>query len=83
MVKPQFERLESQLDRPSRILVYDFAVTEAQVKENQGLLQGTVNDFQGTTTYQHMGELADEVRNPDEWSDVDAVGFQKHVVDMT
>ena len=62
VVKPQFERLESQLDRPSRILVYDFAVTEAQVKENQGLLQGAVNDFQGTTTYQHMGEIADEVR---------------------
>lgn len=62
VVKPQFERPEAQLERPSRILVYDFAVTERQVKENQGLLQGTVNDFQGTTTYQHQGEIADEVR---------------------
>jgi hypothetical protein len=61
VVEPQFESIR-HLDRPSRVLVYDFAVTKAQVKENQGLLQGTVNDFEGTTTYQHMGEIADEVR---------------------
>jgi hypothetical protein len=62
VVDRRYESVRSQLQRPSRILVYDFAVNQFQVKENQGLLQSTVNDFQGRTTYEHMGEIADEVR---------------------
>lgn len=58
----EYESSQSGLQRPERILVYGFAVTRDQVKENQGLLQGAVNDFEETTTYQHEGEIADEVR---------------------
>lgn len=62
VVTPQYESHKLRLYRPSRVLIYDFAVTRDQVKENRGFLQGTVNDFEGKTTYEHEGELADEVR---------------------
>jgi len=62
VVKSEYESSKSRLTRPSRILVYDFAATREQVKENQGLLQGTVNSFEGTTTWEHEGEIANEVR---------------------
>ena len=62
VVKSEYESAKSRLQRPSRIFVYDFAVTREQVKENQGLLQGTVNDVEGTTTFEHEGEIANEVR---------------------
>jgi hypothetical protein len=62
VVKPEFESAQSRFQRPSQIFVYNFAVTQAQVKENQGLLQSTVNDFKGETTFEHEGEIAEEVR---------------------
>jgi Domain of unknown function (DUF4410) len=62
VVTPQYESHKLRLYRPSRVLIYDFAVTRDQVKENRGFLQGTVNDFEGKTAYEHEGELADEVR---------------------
>lgn len=50
------------LERPERILVYDFAVTTAEVKENQGLFQSKVNEMEGVTTREHEQEIADEVK---------------------
>jgi hypothetical protein len=62
VVLPTYETAKFAVERPKRILVYDFAVTRDQVKENEGFLQGTLNDFEETTTYQHEGDIADEVR---------------------
>jgi Domain of unknown function (DUF4410) len=62
VVSSQYESAKWNLQRPSQIFVYDFAVTREQVHENAGLLQGTINDFQDTTTYQHEGEIMGEVR---------------------
>ena len=62
VVDSQYESAKWNLQRPSQIYVYDFAVTREQVHENAGLLQGTINDFQDTTTYQHQGEIIGEVR---------------------
>ena len=62
VVKPQYESATSRFQRPSEIYVYNFAVTREQVKENQGLFQGAVNEFKGETTFEHEGEIAEEVR---------------------
>jgi len=48
--------------RPDRILVYDFAVTTAEVKENQGMFQSSLNEAKGITTREHEQDIADEVR---------------------
>jgi hypothetical protein len=62
VVGSQYESAKWNLQKPSQVFVYDFAVTREQVHENAGLLQGTINDFQDTTTYQHEGEIIGEVR---------------------
>ena len=62
VVNPQYQSAKWNLMKPFQIFVYDFAVTREQVHENAGLLQGTINDFEGTTTYQHEGEIIGEVR---------------------
>ena len=62
VVNSQYESARWNLQRPSQIFVYDFAVTREQVHENAGFLQGTINDVSGTTTYHHEGELIGEVR---------------------
>jgi len=62
VVNPQYQSAKWNLMKPTKIYVYDFAVTREQVHENAGLLQGTINDFEGTTTYQHEGEIIGEVR---------------------
>ncbi|MEI8013351.1 MAG: DUF4410 domain-containing protein [Nitrospira sp.] len=62
VVDSHYESAKWNLEKPSQIFVYDFAVTREQVHENAGLLQGTINDFQDTTTYQHQGEIMGEVR---------------------
>jgi hypothetical protein len=62
VVKPHYENYRLRLHKPSRVLVYDFAVTREQVTENRGFLQSAVNDFEGTTTYAHEGDIAEEVR---------------------
>ena len=51
------------LERPDRILVYDFAVTTAEVKENRGIFQSKLNEFEGVTTREHEQDIAAEVRN--------------------
>jgi len=62
VVNPQYQSAQWNLMKPTQIFVYDFAVTREQVHENAGLLQGTINDFEGQTTYQHEGEIIGEVR---------------------
>ena len=62
VVDSQYESAQWNLMKPSQIFVYDFAVTREQVHENAGFLQGTINDFEDTTTYQHEGEIIGEVR---------------------
>jgi len=62
VVQPQFESAKLQLQRPERILVYDFAVSTKEVTENQGFFQSTVNEFRDVTPYQHEQEIADEVK---------------------
>ena len=62
VVDSHYESAKWNLMKPSQIYVYDFAVTREQVHENAGLLQGTINDFQDQTTYQHQGEIMGEVR---------------------
>jgi hypothetical protein len=62
VVQPQFESAKLQLQRPDRILVYDFAVSTKEVTENQGFFQQSVNEFRDVTPYQHEQEIADEVK---------------------
>ncbi len=62
VVKSQYESAPLRLQRPSQIYVYNFAVTRQEVKENQGVLQSTVNDFKGETTFEHEGKIAEEVQ---------------------
>lgn len=62
VVKSQYESATVRLQRPSQIFVYNFAVTRQQVKENQGLLQGAVNEFKGETTFENEGKIAEEVQ---------------------
>jgi hypothetical protein len=62
VVNSQYESAKWNLMKPSQIFVYDFAVTREQVQENAGFLQGTINDFEDQTTYQHEGEIIGEVR---------------------
>ncbi len=62
VVDSHYESAKWNLQKPSQIYVYDFAATRDQVHENAGLLQGTINEFHGQTTYQHQGEIIGEVR---------------------
>ena len=62
VVKSQYESAPLRLQRPSQIYVYNFAVTRQEVKENQGPLQGTVNEFKGETTFENEGKIAEEVQ---------------------
>lgn len=62
VVHSEYENSQSGLQRPERILVYDFAVSVEQVQENQGFFQETINDFQGVTSYSHEQQIADDVQ---------------------
>ncbi len=63
VVQPSVEYKGPALaQRPERILVYDFAVTTAEVKENQGMFQSKVNEMKAVTTREHEQEIADEVK---------------------
>ena len=63
VVQPGIQYIGPALaQRPERILVYDFAVTTAEVKENQGMFQSKINEMAGVTTREHEQEIADEVK---------------------
>jgi len=48
---------------PDRVVVYDFAVTAAEVKENAGFLQGTINAAEDVTTDERERQIARGVQN--------------------
>jgi hypothetical protein len=62
VVHTEFESAKWGLQRPERILIYDFAVTVAEVQENQGLFQKTINEVNEQSSYQHEQQIADEVK---------------------
>jgi hypothetical protein len=49
--------------RPSQILVYDFAISAADVSENQGFFAAVRNSLSDTTEYQRELTIAREVQN--------------------
>src|SRR5262245_14702736 len=58
VVQPNYEqRTAGPVARPSQVLVYDFAITAADVSENQGFFAGVYNNVVSTTT-EHERELA-------------------------
>jgi len=62
VVHSKFETSQFKLQRPERILVYNFAVSAREVTENKGFFQGTVNNFNDVATYEHERQIADEVQ---------------------
>jgi len=60
-VKPSYERPETALQRPQRILVYNFAVTPGQVQENQGFFQSLVNSADTSTASEREQEIGLQV----------------------
>ena len=60
-VTPQYERPEVALQRPQRILVYDFAVTAKQVQENQGFFQALANSADTSTQSEREREIGRQV----------------------
>ncbi|HVN84759.1 MAG TPA: DUF4410 domain-containing protein [Candidatus Binatia bacterium] len=60
-VKPLYERPEAALQRPQRILVYDFAVTAQQVQENRGPIQELANANDTATQSEREREIGFQV----------------------
>jgi len=60
-VTPRYERAEVALQRPQRILVYDFAVTAQQVQENQGFFQALANSAETSTQSEREQEIGLQV----------------------
>jgi hypothetical protein len=66
VVQPKYERPaagSAPVLRPGRVLVYDFAVTAAQVSENQGFFIGLVNSLGDATENERELAIAQEVRD--------------------
>lgn len=61
-IHPRYESSKWGLQRPERILVYDFAVTASEMSENAGFLQGAVNDAQDVTSVPIDEQIARDVR---------------------
>ncbi len=49
VVRPETEMLNFRLPRPQQIVVYDFAVTDAEATENQEPIKKEVNETSGTS----------------------------------
>lgn len=62
-VTPQYERPEAALQRPDRILVYDFAATAQQVQEDQGFFQSMLNSTEVSTQSEREQEIGRQVAN--------------------
>ncbi len=65
VVKPQYEqRAAESATRPSQVFVYDFAITAAEVSENQGLFTRIYNNaLSDTTENEREMAIAQEVQN--------------------
>ena len=62
-ISPRYESSKWGLQRPARILVYDFAVTAAEVRENAEFLPGAANDVPDVTSDQIEQQIALDVQN--------------------
>jgi hypothetical protein len=64
VVQPKYEqRTTTSVARPSQVLVYDFAVTDADVRENQGLFATVGNSLSDTTKNDRELAIAQKVQN--------------------
>lgn len=64
VVKPKYEpRIEESVVRPSKVLVYDFAVSGAEVRENQGLFATVGNALSNTTKNDRELVIGRQVRD--------------------
>lgn len=64
VVQPKYEqRTPSTAVRPSQVLVYDFAVSAAEVSENQGFFAAVRNSLSDTTENDREREIAREVQS--------------------
>jgi len=63
VVQPRYEqRAAAPIVRPSQVLVYDFAVTDTNVRENQGLLATVGNSLSSTTKTDREQAIAQKVQ---------------------
>jgi hypothetical protein len=64
VVQPKYEqRTAGPVARPSQVLVYDFAITTADVTENQGFFAAVRNSLSDTTENERDLEIARGVQN--------------------
>jgi hypothetical protein len=64
VVQPQYEqRTAGPVARPSQVLVYDFAVSAADVSENQGFFAAVRNSLSDTSEYAREMTIAREVQS--------------------
>ncbi len=64
VVQPKYEqRAAGLVTRPSQVLVYDFAITAADVSENQGFFAAVRNSLSDTTENERELAIAEEVQN--------------------
>lgn len=64
VVQPKYEqRLAGPVVRPSQVLVYDFAITDANVRENQGLFATVGNSLRNSTKNDRELAIAQAVQN--------------------
>lgn len=64
VVQPRYEqRSTASVVRPSQVLVYDFAITDTDVRENKGLLATVGNSLSSTTKNDRELAIAQKVQN--------------------
>src|SRR5262245_50589759 len=63
-VQPQFAQATvGPVPRPNQVVVYPFAVNPAQVTQNQGLLQGAINNMEGVSTVANEESIGQDAAN--------------------
>jgi hypothetical protein len=63
-VQPQVAQWSSaSMPRPAQVVVFLFAVNPDQVTENQGFIQGVINNMGSTTTYQRQEATGQDAAN--------------------
>jgi len=63
-VQPQVAQWSSgSMPRPDQVVVFPFAVNPAQVTENQGVLQGVINNLENTSAAQQDESIGQDAAN--------------------
>jgi hypothetical protein len=63
-VQPQVAQWSSgSMPRPTQVVVFPFAVNPDQVTENQGFIQGVINNLGSTTNYQREEGIGQDAAN--------------------